>query len=238
MVQNKQGKTFTRIYYVKGNEVKDKLGSYYKADPKELRLKNKNNGKIHSLNTILNRLKQKKYKGDVLGYVKSHYTKVEPKSSKEKDNGTLQAYAKQFKISSEKSNKIVENSGKKEYNKNEDRIKSQFPSGKSKTYHHDDGISASYPIESVKISQEILKKAKKVEVISTTLLKDISSQVGAKLEGLEYRFKSEESMARKITEYIENSGCTLEEARKEIRDAVRYTMVSDEKKLYTKLFLN
>lgn len=59
-------------------------------------------------------------------------------------------------------------------------------------------------------------------------MKDIANKVGAKLEGLEYRLKSEESLTRKITGYVIDGDLTLEDARKEIRDAVRYTMVSDE----------
>lgn len=59
-------------------------------------------------------------------------------------------------------------------------------------------------------------------------MKDIANKVGAKLEGLEYRLKSEERLTRKITGYVIDGDLTLEDARKEIRDAVRYTMVSDE----------
>jgi hypothetical protein len=52
---------------------------------------------------------------------------------------------------------------------------------------------------------------------------------GGKLEGLAFRLKSEDSLARKIAKTAAAKGMTAEQAAQAISDALRYTIVADAK---------
>lgn len=68
---------------------------------------------------------------------------------------------------------------------------------------------------------ELLEKAARAEKEVTPALSGLAQQNGLKMEGLDFRLKSQESLARKL-------GDTAPE---DIRDALRYTMVGDAKDL-------
>lgn len=67
-----------------------------------------------------------------------------------------------------------------------------------------------------KQAAELLEKATKAEKRVTPDLENLAQQNGMKMEGLDYRLKTEESLARKLDDT----------APEQIGDALRYTMVS------------
>lgn len=76
---------------------------------------------------------------------------------------------------------------------------------------------------------ETLERVAQVEPAVTELLGGIAGQVGAKLEGLDYRLKSAESLARKIRADAGAKMIAPGEAAERISDALRYTLVADGK---------
>ena len=77
------------------------------------------------------------------------------------------------------------------------------------------------------LAENLFKKAESVEKETTSLMKSFEVD-GRHLEGLDYRFKSQESLSRKIVTKSHQKGISLEEAASEIDDSLRYTLVSDE----------
>lgn len=73
-----------------------------------------------------------------------------------------------------------------------------------------------------------IEKVEKIEPQITQDLKYIASINGSKLEGLEFRIKSEESLTRKIIVESKEKGVSFEEAAAGINDKLRYTIVKGE----------
>lgn len=78
------------------------------------------------------------------------------------------------------------------------------------------------------LSRKSIKEAKAIEKVITTDLKEIEKVLGSKLEGLDYRFKSEESLARKIISDSKEKNVSLKVADSLITDKLRYTYVNNE----------
>lgn len=70
-------------------------------------------------------------------------------------------------------------------------------------------------------AKELLMKASRAEKEVTPALTNLAQQHGLKMEGLDFRLKSQDSLTRKLGET----------AQEDIRDALRYTMVGDPKVL-------
>jgi len=89
-------------------------------------------------------------------------------------------------------------------------------------------ISEKYGHEAASHAQTLYSHAKGIEPALTANMKDMASKYGTKLEGLKYRLKNQESLARKVATDAEKdyNGNTAEAARN-ITDANRYTMVTD-----------
>lgn len=79
------------------------------------------------------------------------------------------------------------------------------------------------PKEALKSQQaaELLERAGRAEKEVTPALTSLAEQRGLKMEGLDFRLKSEDSLTRKLADT----------APEDIRDALRYTMVGDPKDL-------
>lgn len=75
-------------------------------------------------------------------------------------------------------------------------------------------------------ARQIAIRADLVERQITHDLLELSSQTGARMDGLQYRLKTEESLARKLfSEYEANVGTNVQIINSKIGDAVRYTYV-------------
>lgn len=72
---------------------------------------------------------------------------------------------------------------------------------------------------------EVINKARKIEPSITRDLKSIVKNIGTKLEGLDFRKKTQQSLTRKVISEM-NSGKSLEDALNRMYDNVRYTNVS------------
>jgi hypothetical protein len=58
-------------------------------------------------------------------------------------------------------------------------------------------------------------------------MKDLAGKYGTKLESLEFRLKSQESLTRKVASEAIDKNISVSEAASQIGDANRYTMVAD-----------
>lgn len=91
------------------------------------------------------------------------------------------------------------------------------------------------PADPSKVSQEAIDAAIKLrgeysrvdERLATAMTK-VASTNGMELEGLEYRLKSTESLARKIQTDANQQGISIDEAAANISDVARYTMISSD----------
>lgn len=100
--------------------------------------------------------------------------------------------------------------------------------------HLDGGKSGRYPWGSGKkgnnpsiLSSRIYEKAKGKEPLITKDVKKAARLANSKMHGLEHRLKTRESIKRKIkTDSLEKS-ITQKEAAESIKDAVRYTTITD-----------
>lgn len=86
--------------------------------------------------------------------------------------------------------------------------------------------------DAIKCSTLSTKKFKEASKLEPKITKDIVSAVsnsGGKMYGLEYRLKQPTSMAGKIGSDSKNKHISFDEAYKGIKDAIRYTAVSENK---------
>lgn len=83
--------------------------------------------------------------------------------------------------------------------------------------------------ESTEIAENEINKLKPYEKNITSILKSIEHDNRSKLVGLDFRFKSIESLSRKIIADSKEKEISLEDAAKGINDKLRYTFVSKEK---------
>ena len=79
------------------------------------------------------------------------------------------------------------------------------------------------------IVDELLERAHEYEMAITSDLKMAVSKGSGHLVGLEYRFKSKESLKRKILSKSKARNISVQEYSKKIADVLRYTNVSSEK---------
>lgn len=77
------------------------------------------------------------------------------------------------------------------------------------------------------LSKEKLAEIAKVERAITKDMKRMAKESDGYLAGLEFRLKSQESLARKIISDSINEGISLKEAASKIRDVLRYTTIFD-----------
>lgn len=98
-------------------------------------------------------------------------------------------------------------------------------------FHGDDGkfISAAEGIrrETIKaepLASELVDKVKEVEPKRTSLLQDITKEVGGDMIDLKYAVKEKDSLYKKLSGDIKNKRITAKEAAQKIYDVSRYTM--------------
>ena len=84
--------------------------------------------------------------------------------------------------------------------------------------------------EANQLAKGLRNKIAKIEPSLTKTVTDIADGVGAKMEGLQFRLKTEKSLARKIDADSKDFGGDASKAANKISDAVRYTMVIDSDK--------
>lgn len=75
------------------------------------------------------------------------------------------------------------------------------------------------------VAGEILAKAKEAEPELTAALKDLAAEAGGEMSGLEFRFKGEDSLRRKLLQRTRDKGTSMEEEGANIGDALRFTML-------------
>lgn len=86
------------------------------------------------------------------------------------------------------------------------------------------------------LSEEFIQKIKPIEKVITSDLKEIESDTKSKLEGLEYRLKSKDSLARKIIADSKEKNISLEWAADLITDKLRYTFTNSDHSFTDKYF--
>lgn len=79
------------------------------------------------------------------------------------------------------------------------------------------------------VARVLIEEASRVEPPITLLLEGQASAIGGRMEGLEFRIKSEDSLARKVTTETENKpGQPLDVSGELMNDVLRYTMILEE----------
>lgn len=86
------------------------------------------------------------------------------------------------------------------------------------------------------IAKQLIKTYSKIEPEITRDLNKIVNATGGYLSGLENKFKSENSLSRKIINDSAEKGIEALDAAKEIRDILRYTMIFKESNFADKYF--
>lgn len=84
-------------------------------------------------------------------------------------------------------------------------------------------------VQAKEVAGKHIERMKKIEPKITSDLSKIAAETNAQMAGLEYRLKTEVSLARKIVKDAEEKSVSLQEADNKIRDVLRYTMLRDEK---------
>lgn len=145
-------------------------------------------------------------------------------------NGTLIASNKQ------KKRKITELD--KEFNSTEKNIKSKLTNKYSKFIKEKINIKSVQDrsnlnaIDSIQCSILATKKFNEASKIEPKITKDVVNSVklsGCKMYGLENRLKQPTSMAGKIGSDSKEKQISFEDASKGIKDAIRYTAISDDR---------
>jgi hypothetical protein len=90
-------------------------------------------------------------------------------------------------------------------------------------------VSEVVPNSADGFAKVVLSKAAKAEPEVTSMLTNLSNSVGGRLEGLEFVLKSEASLSRKIATVSEKNSLPLSATAGDINDALRYTMILDQK---------
>ncbi len=85
-----------------------------------------------------------------------------------------------------------------------------------------------YPLESDKLASKINELAKSKEPKITNDVREAVESSGAKMYGIEHKLKTKESIKRKIDTDSEEKMISLYEAASSIKDAVRYTSLTDD----------
>lgn len=97
-------------------------------------------------------------------------------------------------------------------------------------FAEDLGYNIDEGIEAFDISKEELQKVKPYEKEITSDLRNIATINKSELVGLDFKFKSRKSLARKILSDAKEKSINFEEAANQITDKLRYTFVSDVEK--------
>ena len=79
------------------------------------------------------------------------------------------------------------------------------------------------------LADRIFKKASFAEPKITKEVTSAIRKVGAKIYGLKNRLKTKESISRKISDDSKKNGITINSAANNIKDAIRYTAMSEDK---------
>ena len=79
--------------------------------------------------------------------------------------------------------------------------------------------------KSLRLARSILAEARENETVITPDIREIVNVLKAEIVGLENKFKSKESLARKLTNYSVIGNIPLEKAASRINDALRYTLL-------------
>lgn len=74
-------------------------------------------------------------------------------------------------------------------------------------------------------AQKLLAKARENELKITDDLRKIALKVSGEMFGLEHKFKTEESLIRKLAEYVGDDFQKLKQKTKSINDVLRYTFI-------------
>ena len=90
-----------------------------------------------------------------------------------------------------------------------------------------EGEQPSVPREVGALARSHHARAAAAEPDVTSLVTTLGEMMGAKAEGLDFRLKTEESLARKIATIADEMGITPEEAAEEVNDSLRYTLTMD-----------
>lgn len=77
-------------------------------------------------------------------------------------------------------------------------------------------------------AKELYNEAKKNEPGISADIREAVESTGGRLEGFDYRLKTEDSLLRKLRSEVNLGGLTLEQASSGLYDLVRYTSVADE----------
>lgn len=85
-----------------------------------------------------------------------------------------------------------------------------------------------YSDEAIREASRVRAKAEELEPGTTRIMQDLASKHGGELEGLQYRLKGEESLARKIDADSRDFDGDRVKAADNLSDAIRYTMVIDD----------
>lgn len=76
-----------------------------------------------------------------------------------------------------------------------------------------------------RLARKLLAEASKNEPHITKDIEEIASNLKAEIVGLEDKFKTETSLARKLGENLKPHGISLEQRASQINDALRYTII-------------
>ena len=85
-----------------------------------------------------------------------------------------------------------------------------------------------YPLNSNTLARGIYEKAKKEEPAITKDLSEALDKSGSSFYGIEHKLKTKESIKRKIETDAQEKGLTIADSAQSIKDAVRYTAMSDD----------
>lgn len=90
------------------------------------------------------------------------------------------------------------------------------------------GRANRFGLEAASHAETLYSHSSRIEPVLTANMQELAGKYGTKLEGLDHRLKSQESLTRKIADDAQKdyNGNTAEAARN-ISDANRYTMVTD-----------
>lgn len=76
-------------------------------------------------------------------------------------------------------------------------------------------------------ASQMIEQAKINEPKVTKKLEALASDNQSELKGLEYKFKSEESLSRKLSDLVRQSSLNIEQVSGSVKDVLRYTAVTD-----------
>ena len=93
-----------------------------------------------------------------------------------------------------------------------------------------------YRNDSKKLSEDIYARYGRAEKVVTSQVKRAIEASGSKMYGLEHRQKTKESIARKIEDDSKEKHISKEQAANEVKDALRYTSIRDNKNFVNSYF--